>query len=61
MKESADVIFDETSTYNSFVPKPAHFIELLQVGTKQAPTLTKIAQLHTVGEVGAMQPPTMKA
>jgi hypothetical protein len=32
VKESADVTFDETSTYNSFAPKPAHFTKLLRVG-----------------------------
>ncbi len=61
MKESVDVIFDETSTYNNFVPKPAHSIELLQVGPKPTPTLMRITQLHIIGEVGTMQPPTMKA
>jgi hypothetical protein len=60
VKESVDVIFDATSTYNNFVLKPPHSIELLQVGAKQAPTLTRVAQPHIVGEVGAMQPPTMK-
>jgi hypothetical protein len=53
VKENADVIFDETSLYNNFIPKPAHFIELLQVGTKQALTLTRVAQPHTIGKVGA--------
>ncbi len=61
VKGSVDVIFDETSTYNNFVPKLAHSIELLQVGTKPAPTFTRKTQPHIVGEVGAMQPPTMKA
>lgn len=31
VKESVDVTFDETSTYNNFAPKPTHFIKLLQV------------------------------
>jgi hypothetical protein len=32
MKKNANVIFYETSTYNSFNPKLAHYTKLLQVG-----------------------------
>jgi hypothetical protein len=60
VKENANVIFDETSTYNNFIPKTTHSIELLQ-GAKQALTLTRVAQPHIIGEVGATQPPIVKA
>jgi hypothetical protein len=59
VRKIADVIFDETFTYNSFAPILAHSTKLLQVGSKRTLTLTRVAQLHIIGVVGAMQPPTM--
>jgi hypothetical protein len=57
--EGDDVIFYETSTYNVFVSKLTHFIELLQVGIEQAPTLIAVTQPFTIGVMGATQPLTM--
>ncbi len=53
------VIFDQTFTYNSFLPIPTHFTELLQMGIEQVLTLIGIAQPHIVGVMGAMQPSTI--
>jgi hypothetical protein len=52
--ENVNVIFDETSTYNIFVSKPTHSIELLQVGIGQAPTHIGVTQPLTIGVVGAI-------
>lgn len=57
--ENANVIFYETSTCNIFISKPTHFIELLQVGIKQAPTLVGVTQPLTIGVMGATHPLTM--
>jgi hypothetical protein len=57
VRKIVDVIFDETFTYNSFAPIPAHSTKLLQVGIERTLTLARVAQLHIVGVVGAMQTP----
>ncbi len=53
VKKNANVIFDETFTYNNFAPIPTHFTKLLQVGAKQALTIMGVTQPHIIRVMGA--------